>query len=102
MKLDMLRPLYDRGGPFASVYLDTGRAVEQGAQQVELRWKALTERLAEADKVTLTALERLFTDVNAAAPGRAAFAAGGEVVHTEALAEPPRRETARWSALPHV
>ncbi|GAT70919.1 peptide chain release factor 1 [Planomonospora sphaerica] len=102
MKLDMLRSVYDREGPFASAYLDTDRAVEQGGDQVRLRWEALSEQLAGADKATLSALEKLFTDVSAAAPGRAAFAAGGEILHTEALAEPPRRATARWSALPHV
>ncbi|GAA3118398.1 Vms1/Ankzf1 family peptidyl-tRNA hydrolase [Planomonospora alba] len=102
MKLDMLRPLYEREGPYASAYLNTDRAMEQGGDQVELRWKALSEQLADTDKATLAVLEKLFTDVNAAAPGRAAFAAGGEILYTEALAEPPRRATARWSPLPHV
>ncbi|MBG0832758.1 peptide chain release factor 1 [Planomonospora sp. ID67723] len=102
MRLDALRPLYERAGPFASVYLDTGRAVPQGEQQIELRWKALSERLEEADPATLGAFEKLFTSVHAAAPGRAAFACGGELVYTEPLADRPRRETARWSPLPHV
>nr|BFE82281.1 hypothetical protein GCM10020093_048820 [Planobispora longispora] len=44
----------------------------------------------------------MFTDVNLAASGRAAFACGGEVLYTEALPDKPRREIARWSPLPHV
>ncbi|WP_141704202.1 baeRF2 domain-containing protein [Planobispora rosea] len=98
----MLQSLYERTGPFASVYLDTGRAVPQGEQRLELRSKAMAERLEGADQATLDALEAVFTDVNLAAPGRAAFACGGEVLYTEALPDKPRRETARWSPLPHV
>nr|BFE82280.1 hypothetical protein GCM10020093_048810 [Planobispora longispora] len=45
MKLDMLQSLYERTGPFASVYLDTGRAVPQGEQRIELRFKGRAEQL---------------------------------------------------------
>ncbi|GIH94085.1 Vms1/Ankzf1 family peptidyl-tRNA hydrolase [Planobispora siamensis] len=102
MKLDAFQYLYERQGPFASVYLDTNRAIPQGEQEVELHWKAAAERLEGADKATLQALEALITSVGAAAPGRAVFAADGEVLYTEALPDKPRRETTRWSPLPHL
>src|SRR5690606_11688251 len=35
-------------------------------------------------------------------PGLAIIAEGGEIVLCEPLPVPPRRETARWSPLPHV
>ncbi|GAA5054839.1 hypothetical protein HNP84_006111 [Thermocatellispora tengchongensis] len=105
MRLDAIRPLYEQGeGPFASVYLDTSRADESGAAEVELRWRRLREQLldAGADAETLDAIGRLVTSPAEAAPGRAVFATGGRVVYDEPLPHPPRREIARWSPLPHV
>ena len=62
------------------------------------------DRLAEegAPASALEPIGELMLDPVWAAPGRAAFAREGEVVLTEALAHRPRRQTARWSPLPHV
>ncbi|MGH3319088.1 MAG: hypothetical protein ACRDN9_02720 [Streptosporangiaceae bacterium] len=47
MNLSFLAPLYDRPGPYASVYLDTSRTVEDASHQMELRWRAVRGGLAE-------------------------------------------------------
>ncbi|RBQ17484.1 peptide chain release factor 1 [Spongiactinospora rosea] len=103
MRLDAIRPLYDQPGPFASVYLDAGRSNASGAEEVGLRWRELRGHLAqESGGASLDAIEERVIDPGEAAPGRALFATHGEVALDEALPEPPRREIARWSALPHV
>lgn len=94
MRLDFIRPLYERHGPYASVYL-----AGLSAEDERRRWHAFRESMEQADHHTLDALE---TAVAVPAPGRALFAAGGELVMAETLADPPRLEQARWSPLPHV
>ncbi|MCG5216324.1 baeRF2 domain-containing protein [Streptosporangium soli] len=102
MRLDAIRSLYEQPGPFVSVYLDASRSNERGAEQVALRWRDLRTHLAGTDDTTLDAIEARVLSPAEAAPGRAIFAAGGRVLHDEALAAPPRREIARSSPLPHV
>lgn len=106
MDLSFLRPLYDRPGPWASVYLDASHDAEDAAAVVDLRWRALRERMAEqgAPPETLDAVERELQRRPAAAGryGLAIFAAGGEAVLTEYLSAPPRRELAAYAPLPHV
>jgi Bacterial archaeo-eukaryotic release factor family 2 len=104
MKLRFLRPLYSEVGRYVSVYLDTSRAHENAPGEVELRWRAARERLAEsgADGATVDAAGAVLTDPGRAAPGRAVFARDGAVKLTAALAAPPRREIARFAPLPHV
>ncbi|GAA2401624.1 Vms1/Ankzf1 family peptidyl-tRNA hydrolase [Nonomuraea africana] len=94
MRLDFVRPMYERHGPYASVYLSGLNTDDR-----QRRWRSLRDGMEEADQNTLDALEEVATD---AAPGQALFAAGGEVVLAEKLAEPPQQELARWSPLPHV
>ncbi|MFC0865319.1 Vms1/Ankzf1 family peptidyl-tRNA hydrolase [Sphaerimonospora cavernae] len=104
MRLDFIRPLYDRPGPYASVYLDTERSEQGQADVVQRRWAMLRERLTEAGAPTdvLDPIGGLVLDPRVVAPGRAVFAAGGEVVFAHPLHVQPRRQTARWSPLPHV
>lgn len=104
MRLDFIRGLYERGGPYASVYVDTDRSSEGAANVVQRRWAHLRERLAAegAPSAALDPIGELMLDPVWAAPGRAAFAREGEVVLTEPLAHRPRRQTARWAPLPHV
>ncbi|MGV9304406.1 MULTISPECIES: baeRF2 domain-containing protein [unclassified Nonomuraea] len=94
MRLDFIRPLYERHGPYVSVYL-AGSDVEDRRR----RWRSFRDSMEEADRDTLDALEDAW---GAPAPGRALFAAGGELVLAESLAEPPPLEQVRWSPLPHV
>lgn len=110
MDLSFLTPLYEAlppgSGSVASVYLDTTRAAENAAHEIGLRWRQARDRLAEqgADDRTLAALDEV-VGAHVAVPGpsgRAVFAADGRVLLDRVLPRPPRREIARWSALPHV
>ncbi|HEX2315312.1 MAG TPA: Vms1/Ankzf1 family peptidyl-tRNA hydrolase [Thermomonospora sp.] len=104
MKLAYLRPLYERPGPFASVYLATERHTADAAKALSLRWRHARIELGRlgADEATLDAIEEIVTDRDNAAPGRAVFATAGRVVHSEVLPEPPPQVTVRMSELPDV
>jgi hypothetical protein len=104
MDLQFLRPLYEHFGGYVSVYLDTSRDSEDATGAIDLRWRSARERLASAgaDHATLDAVAAVMTDARRGAPGRAAFGRGGQVVLTEGLPHPPRREIARLAPLPHV
>lgn len=59
MHLSQIRSVYDRQGPFATVYLEGRSPSDDAPTQTRLRWKALRERLIdqEADTAALDALE---------------------------------------------
>jgi hypothetical protein len=106
MELSFLRPLYARPGPWASVYLDASRDTEDAHLAVDLRWRALRQRLIDqgADEVTVAALDDV---VRGHEPmpgdyGLAAFATGGRVVRTEYLSAPPLTDLADFGPVPHV
>ncbi|WBB76817.1 Vms1/Ankzf1 family peptidyl-tRNA hydrolase [Micromonospora sp. WMMD1128] len=106
MQLSFLRPLYDRPGPWCSVYLDASRDTHDSRPQVDLRWRALKgDLLAQgADQVTVEAVEEV---VRRHEPmpgdyGIAVFASRGRVVLTEYLSAPPLRDLGTWAALPHT
>ncbi|WBC15631.1 Vms1/Ankzf1 family peptidyl-tRNA hydrolase [Micromonospora sp. WMMA1998] len=106
MQLSFLRPLYDRPGPWCSVYLDASRDTHDARPQVDLRWRALKGNLLAqgADPVTVEAVEEVVRrhDPMPGDYGIAVFATGGRVVLTEYLSAPPLRDLATWSALPHT
>ncbi|MEV0593812.1 baeRF2 domain-containing protein [Nonomuraea cavernae] len=91
MRLDFIRPLYERRGPYASVYV--GELSGTGRRS---HWRGVRDRLPDADPATLDALERAATGPSAL------FGTHGDVVMAELLAEPPPRELAAWAPLPHV
>jgi hypothetical protein len=106
MNLSFLKPLYDRPGPFASVYLDMRRTDEEAARAIEARWHARRKELAGqgTPAETLDAVEQVVRDMQ---DGRgsgclAVFATGGEVAHHEFMGGEPQAELARYSPLPHV
>jgi hypothetical protein len=106
MDLSFLKPLFDRSGPWVSVYLDASRAEENAEHQVELRWRALREQLERdgADEATLEAAGAAVTG-HPVQPGRyglAVFAAGGEVHLVETLPAPPPVDEAATGPLPHA
>jgi Bacterial archaeo-eukaryotic release factor family 2 len=106
MELSFLRPLYARPGPWASVYIDASRDTEDAVAAIELRWRALREHLAEhgAERETVDALD-LALRRHEPWPGEygfAAFATDGEVVQTEYLSAPPRKELADFGPIPHT
>lgn len=106
MQLSFLRPLYDRPGPWCSVYLDASRDTHDAHPQVDLRWRALKGSLLEqgADPVTVEAVGRAVRghDPMPGDYGVAIFATGGRVVLTEYLSAPPFKDLAVWAALPHT
>ncbi|MEN3613777.1 ROK family protein [Plantactinospora sp. ZYX-F-223] len=106
MDVQFLRPLFDRRGPWASVYLDATRSVENADRQVDLRWRALRDRLAGqgADEGTLNAIDSALRDqpYQPGQYGLAVFAQAGEIVMVEPLPAPPPSDEARYEALPHA
>lgn len=106
MELGFLKPLFDRPGPWASVYIDTTRATEDAQRLQKLRERSVASQLVDAgaDAYTIRALmERLAHEpVSGAPPGRALFAAGAEVVLDIPLSATPTSNEATWSVLPHV
>ena len=59
MDLSSTREIFERPGPFATVYLEARPAEEDASKQVELRWRALKDQLttAGADDKTVAALD---------------------------------------------
>jgi hypothetical protein len=106
MYLSMLHSLYERPGPWASVYLDTSHDTEDAAKTLELRWRSAREALMAAgcDSGTVTALEgsALSAPSRSGERGMALFASHGEVVLRQPLDAPPRQPIAEFGPLPHA
>ncbi|MGW0803539.1 baeRF2 domain-containing protein [Nonomuraea sp. NPDC002799] len=100
MRLDFIRPLYERRGPYASVYLGalTGPERRSHWHGVRDRLEGLMDLDGRAGQATLDALE---PEALAPAPGRALFGRHGEVALAETLPGVPY-ELAAWSALPQI
>ncbi|MCP9985753.1 MULTISPECIES: Vms1/Ankzf1 family peptidyl-tRNA hydrolase [Streptomyces] len=107
MRLAFLTGLYDRPGPWASVYLDTSRMDESAQWRQELMARNACEELAAqgCDEATVRAVHEALTDWPrpAGEAGRAVFAAHGEVVLDPSLAVRPLAPSqVFWSALPRL
>jgi len=131
VNLSFLRELYQRPGPWASVYLDATHNTADGDQAVGLRWRGLREQLAAqgADEETLAAMDLAVNSGQAvdtvpsvgpktppgagsagvAGPpagsgrvGLAVFATHGRVALAQPLPRPPVRESATWSRRPQT
>jgi hypothetical protein len=104
MDLSFLRTLYDRPGPFASVYLDMRRM--EAPRAIEVRWHVRCKELADqgAPPETIEAIERVVRDEKERRESGclAVFACGDEVAYTALLEGPPSAELARYAPLPHV
>lgn len=106
MDVTFLRPLYDRPGPFASVYLDMRRATEDAPKVIALRWRALRRELAGqgATPDTIEAIGRIVEEENHRRDTGtlAVFASDGKVAWYDVLPGPTRAEMAVYAPLPHV
>jgi hypothetical protein len=106
MQLSFLRPLYDRPGPWCSVYVDASANSEDAHPALDLRWRALQGQLTDqgADQATIAALERVVRghDPKVGGYGLALFATRGRVVLSEYLSAAPLRDLAHYGPLPHV
>lgn len=106
MDVAFLKALYDRPGPYASVYLGTDRASATAGHMIELRWRELRGLLQTqgADPDTLRALDAAVgSDRGLPSPhGQALFAAGGEVLLREELHSPTVADRATFAGVPDV
>ncbi|KOX37468.1 MULTISPECIES: hypothetical protein [unclassified Streptomyces] len=106
MNLDFLKPLLERPGPWASVYVETDRSTEDAARIQRLRNRSVAARLVDdgADPATIRAVaERLGAEpVSGSPPGRALFATDGEVVLDVPLRATPPSADVTWTNLPHI
>jgi peptide subunit release factor 1 (eRF1) len=106
MDLSFLRPLYERPGPYVSIYLDMTRTAEDSSKLIELRWRALREKAAAdgAPREALDALDALVRDHDErrVSGGLTAFATEAGVVLSDVRDEPPAAEQVRCGPLPHV
>jgi hypothetical protein len=103
VNLAFLAPLYQRLGPWASVYLDIEPDREDSISLRDLQWRALAGELeqAGADAATRNVLDTaVFAHNGVGRHGLALFATGGEVVLQEPLPAPPAQPDAVWSPLP--
>ncbi|MFJ8647501.1 Vms1/Ankzf1 family peptidyl-tRNA hydrolase [Streptomyces sp. NPDC093546] len=107
MQLSFLTALFDRPGPWASVYLDTSRVDESTKERRALQAEEVCHELRSqgCDPETERAVYEALTD-DPRPPGeagRAVFAAHGEVVLDPPLGvRPPWPSEVTWSALPHL
>jgi hypothetical protein len=106
MELSFLKTLYQRPGPFASVYADLTRTTEDALKAVELRWRALRAELEEqrAPKSMIRAIEQTIDEETLArrSEGLVIFAVDGEVAYVDRLPGPPRSPHATVAPLPDV
>ncbi len=77
-------------GPFVSLYLDTEAAVEQGDEELALRWKNLREEAAQAGAPdeALTAIERVVTGSQRRGDGLVVVTSGPSLVIERHLGRP--------------
>ncbi|WP_411576624.1 Vms1/Ankzf1 family peptidyl-tRNA hydrolase [Streptomyces mutabilis] len=106
MQLSFLQPLFDRPGPWATVYFDPAQNDESGAKRRELSVREACRTLEEegADAATTEAVRDALLRIGPAEDptGRVVFAAGGEVVLSHRLSRPPQRPIACWASLPRL
>ncbi|MFI6876676.1 hypothetical protein ACIBL6_24900 [Streptomyces sp. NPDC050400] len=106
MDLAFLTPLYDRPGPWASVYVDTSRYCGSTAEDQSLEALGVQRALAAAgaDEATCHAARMAVDELRHAREpvGRAFFAAAGEVVLDPPLSAPPPGTSAHWAPVPHT
>jgi len=109
MELGFLSPLFERKGPWASVYFDTTTASEDAAARQKLTARSACDRLKDegTDDETCRAVYDTLASLprGAEPPGHAVFATHGEVVlDTELTVRPPGggHPPVSWQALPHI
>ncbi|MCP3767927.1 MULTISPECIES: baeRF2 domain-containing protein [unclassified Streptomyces] len=106
MHLSFLGPLFERPGPWATVYFDSAQNDEAGAKRRELSVREACRTLEEegADAATVQAMREALMSIGPAEDpaGRVVFAAGGDVVLSRRLSRPPQRQIVCWAPLPRL
>ena len=104
MKLDWLKPLLGRTGPFTTVYVDATRNDPSGETEVLDRWKGLRRDLERqgAPQPVLDEIEDVITRPTrvAGAHGRVLIADAEGVRIDRVLADPPDRNSATHGPVP--
>ncbi|GIG29192.1 Vms1/Ankzf1 family peptidyl-tRNA hydrolase [Cellulomonas marina] len=104
MKLDWMKPLVGRSGPFATVHLDATRADTRSERELQDRWQGLRRDLVQqgAAEDVLAHLDEVVTEpTGVGGPhGRVLVATAEGVVLDRVLAVPPTRDEACWGAEP--
>ncbi|MGW3045697.1 baeRF2 domain-containing protein [Kitasatospora sp. NPDC001159] len=100
---EVLRELLTVPGPVLSVYFDLEARREMGLDAEE-RWQGLCRELAAhgAEVDDLDALTRVFLSAQPGSGVLAAFAGGGEVLHSAVLPGCEQTDLARVGPLPHL
>ena len=108
MDLSSTREIFERPGPFATVYLEARPADASSGKEVELRWRELRSRLesAGADDKTLAALDDELGGDRAGAVtgyGRVLVASSDGVLFSDAVdAVTSSGDVVEWSPLPEL
>ncbi|GAA4129288.1 Vms1/Ankzf1 family peptidyl-tRNA hydrolase [Streptomyces tunisiensis] len=106
VQLSFLQPLFDRPGPWATVYFGPLQSDESGAKRRELSVREACRTLEEegADAATTEAVRDALLRIGPAEDpaGRVVFATGGEVVLSHRLSRPPQRQISCWAPLPRL
>ena len=110
MDVSFLQPVFAATGPYATVCADVTHTTENADTEVDLRVRAIAERLTEqgAPEAVVEAVRSRLLEANqggevATLRGRAlVVAADGRVVLDQALADSPRTEVAEWSPHPDL
>jgi hypothetical protein len=110
MDVSFLESVFATSGPVATVCADVTHTSATADTELELRVRAITQRLTEqgapapvADTVRTRLLEGNAGGEAGTLRGRAlVVAADGDVVLDQALTDAPRREVAEWSAQPDL
>ncbi|WP_407342274.1 Vms1/Ankzf1 family peptidyl-tRNA hydrolase [Pengzhenrongella phosphoraccumulans] len=104
MKLQWLKPLLGRSGPFTTVYLDATRADSAGESEAVDRWRGLRRELehAGAPVGVLASLEEAVERPTwvSGPHGRVLIADVDGVCVDRVLADPPARSVAVYEAVP--
>ncbi|SFT07656.1 hypothetical protein [Saccharopolyspora flava] len=110
MEIGSLQHVFERPGPFVTAYLDTSGDAEDAAKAIELRWRAVRERLQEqgADASALDAIEAHVREHRAQTGrrGQVLVARDDQVVLQDELPEPPTdlptEDQAHVGPIPHL
>jgi peptide subunit release factor 1 (eRF1) len=99
-----LAALYERTGPFLTIYLDTDPTVENAAQHSETRWKTLRRDLegVGVPSSTLDAIAPLVPDAHQQGSTLAVVADAERLLDVEHHPEPPRKDVGFWAPLPRL
>jgi hypothetical protein len=110
MDVSFLQPVFDAAGPYATVCADVTHNTENADTELDLRVRAIAERLTEQgapEPVVQVVRDRLL-EANeggeaSTQKGRAVVVASdGSVVLDQALVDAPTRELAEWSPTPDL